>query len=117
MGIVESDRANLQALTALGQVHVQQGHLDAARDEFARVVENGADQAYVRTMMAMIFQAQNRPTDARREYEQVLAKNPRAGVAANNLAWINLDQLGQYEFPEADARLLEKLRASPTWWE
>jgi mutator protein MutT len=34
-----------------------------------------------------------------------------------DLAWINLDQLGQYEFPEADARLLEKLRASPTWWE
>ena len=111
--LVESDRANLQALTALGQVHVQQGHLDAARDEFARVVENGADQAYVRTMMAMIFQAQNRPTDARREYEQVLAKNPRAGVAANNLAWINLEDRRLDDALRYALIAKEELRRSP----
>ena len=31
-------------------------------------------------------------------------------------AWISPRQLSEYEFPEADARLLEKLRASPEWW-
>ena len=30
-------------------------------------------------------------------------------------AWISPRQLSEYEFPEADARLLEKLRASPEW--
>jgi len=32
------------------------------------------------------------------------------------LAWVTADQLAQYEFPEADARLLEKLRSSPELW-
>jgi mutator protein MutT len=33
-----------------------------------------------------------------------------------DLAWVSLEQLGEYAFPEADARLLDKLRASPEWW-
>ncbi len=30
--------------------------------------------------------------------------------------WVNLQELGNYEFPPADARLLERLRASPDLW-
>jgi len=33
-----------------------------------------------------------------------------------DLAWVSVEQLDQYAFPEADARLLERLRASPEWW-
>jgi mutator protein MutT len=33
-----------------------------------------------------------------------------------DLAWIGVEQLGQYAFPDADMRLLAKLRASPEWW-
>ena len=32
------------------------------------------------------------------------------------LAWVNAIQLGEYEFPAADARLLEKLRSRRDWW-
>ncbi len=31
-------------------------------------------------------------------------------------AWITREQLGDYEFPAADARLLERLRHSPELW-
>ena len=40
---------------------------------------------------------------------------PKAiGCAA--FAWIGPDDLDAYEFPAADARLLQKLRTSPEWW-
>src|SRR6266568_2362039 len=33
-----------------------------------------------------------------------------------DLAWISAEHLGQYAFPEADARLLQMLRTSPELW-
>src|SRR5262249_36504059 len=34
-----------------------------------------------------------------------------------DFAWVRRDQLGQYAFPEADERLLNRLRATPQWWQ
>ena len=42
-------------------------------------------------MVAMILQAQGHKEDARKRYEEILAANPRAAVAANNLAWMYLE--------------------------
>jgi len=33
-----------------------------------------------------------------------------------DIAWVGPEELSDYEFPEADASLLEKLRASPELW-
>jgi tetratricopeptide (TPR) repeat protein len=40
------------------------------------------------TMVGMILEAKGDRAGARKQYEAVLAKDPRAGVAANNLAWM-----------------------------
>lgn len=32
-------------------------------------------------------------------------------------AWITREELAAYEFPAADARLLERLRAEDSWWQ
>ncbi len=40
-----------------------------------------------------------------------LLKNEPRPIFCHNLAWIKQEQLSQYEFPAADARLLEKLRS------
>ena len=50
------------------------------------------------TMIGMLLEAQGKKAEAEKAYEQVLAIDSRAPVAANNLAWIyvasnrNLDQ-------------------------
>ena len=39
-------------------------------------------------MAALILQAQGKDEEARRRYERLVEANPRAAVAANNLAWM-----------------------------
>lgn len=43
-------------------------------------------------MVGMILEAQNRRDEAQRAFERALETNPRAGVAANNLAWLYQEQ-------------------------
>ena len=38
-------------------------------------------------------------------------------LGCHALVWVTRDQLGDYEFPAADARLLARLRAEPALWE
>ena len=63
-------------------------------------------------MIGILLEAQNKRDEARKRYEQVMAIDPHAPVAANNLAWIyaetggNLDlalqlaQIAKTELPE-----------------
>jgi tetratricopeptide (TPR) repeat protein len=39
-------------------------------------------------MLAMVLDAQNKKSEARRQYELILGIDPNAVVAANNLAWM-----------------------------
>jgi len=43
------------------------------------------------------------------------AHEPRA-LGCPDFRWITREELDQYPFPPADARLLEKLRRHPEWW-
>jgi mutator protein MutT len=45
-----------------------------------------------------------------------IAKEPTA-IGCDAIAWVTANELAQYAFPEADARLLAKLRATPALWE
>ena len=38
-------------------------------------------------------------------------------VGCADLRWVGREDLSRYEFPEADARLLEKLRVETAFWE
>ena len=48
-------------------------------------------------MVALIYQMQSRTDDARRVFEQVLELDPKASVAANNLAWIYAENGGNLD--------------------
>ncbi|MDE2682190.1 MAG: 8-oxo-dGTP diphosphatase MutT [Verrucomicrobiota bacterium] len=39
------------------------------------------------------------------------------GLDGQQLAWVTVDMLDAYEFPAADARLLERLKTETFWWE
>jgi tetratricopeptide (TPR) repeat protein len=89
--LVQLDPSNLDAFAALGRFYLATGRLDEAREQFERLAPNdkGAGAA---TMVGMILEAQNRPEEAQRAFERALETNPRAGVAANNLACLYQEQ-------------------------
>ncbi|MBM3884025.1 MAG: 8-oxo-dGTP diphosphatase MutT [Verrucomicrobia bacterium] len=37
-------------------------------------------------------------------------------LGCQDLAWVTAAELARYEFPAADARLLDRLVATPAWW-
>ena len=45
-----------------------------------------------------------------------LAMGEPVGKEGQAIAWIGPGQLGDYSFPEADAKLLQKLRDNKDWW-
>ena len=49
-------------------------------------------------------------------YRCALVIGEPEGREGQSIKWVGLDELGQYQFPEADAQLLEKLKANPDWW-
>jgi tetratricopeptide (TPR) repeat protein len=89
--LIQIDPSNLDAFASLGRLYLATGRLEEAREQFEQLVpaDKGAGAA---TMVGMIFEAQNRRDEAQRAYERALETNPRAGVAANNLAWLYQEQ-------------------------
>ena len=46
----------------------------------------------------------------------ILLKGEPSPIACSAVAWVSPEQISNYSFPEADARLLDKLRATPALW-
>jgi putative PEP-CTERM system TPR-repeat lipoprotein len=99
---IELDSSLLGAYTLLGQVYVTQGKLDDAKREFQVVAGRQSKPVGALTVLGMIAEIQKDSAKAKEAYEQVLLMDPRAPIAANNLAWMyaeqgeNLDTALQY---------------------
>ena len=88
-GVIAGDASQLEAYGLLGRVYASQGKVDDAVQQYealARRSPSGAASA--KTMIGMLQEAKKDRQAARTAYEQALASDPHAGVAANNLAWI-----------------------------
>ena len=81
----------LPAYQLLGRLYFSQKKLEQARQEFDKLAERQSQPAGSLTMSGIILQAQGKTADARKRYEQALSSDPRAGVAANNLAWMHAE--------------------------
>jgi tetratricopeptide (TPR) repeat protein len=103
----------------LGTLYFTQQRLDEAIAQFMRLAERQPQSVGVHTSLGTLLQMQNRTDEARSRYEHVLALDPRAAVAANNLAWIyaesgsNLDQALQLA-QTAKARLPDRAEVNDT---
>jgi tetratricopeptide (TPR) repeat protein len=85
---IQEDPARLTPYNMLGQIYLGQQKLDEARAEFEALAGRQMNPAGALTMAGVILQAQGNLTLARERFEQAIAADPRAVVAANNLAWI-----------------------------
>jgi tetratricopeptide (TPR) repeat protein len=94
---VEADPASLQAYTMLGKMYYQQGRLDLARRELEKYVSTAPLSVPGNTMLGTILELQGRKDEAKTRYGKALQIDPRAAVAANNLAWINANSGGNLD--------------------
>ena len=86
--VIEIDPSSMPAYGALGRLYAKQQRLDDAVREFDAAATRQAGHLGAATMAAVIVHAQGKTVDATKRYESIIAANPRAAVAANNLAWI-----------------------------
>lgn len=88
---LELDADALPAYETLAAVYMAGGRLDDARARFDSLSQKQPNAPGPATMAAMLVQLQGRTDEARTRYEKILARDERAGVAANNLAWLYAD--------------------------
>lgn len=88
---IDRESTSLPAYTMLGQLLVSRGKLEEARLEFEALAERQSKPTAALTMTGLILEAQGKTAQAKERYARVLAMDPGAAIAANNLAWLYAD--------------------------
>jgi len=97
MTAIEVDPASMAAYSLLGRIYLAQKRLDAARAQFEKVAARQERPVGALTLIGTIHLLQNRTTDAQKTFERVMQLDSKAAVAANNLAWIYLENGGSLD--------------------
>jgi putative PEP-CTERM system TPR-repeat lipoprotein len=82
------DASYLDAYSALAQIYVKEGRLDAALAEFDELAKRQPRPVAALTFAGIILQSQGKKDLARDRFLRALELEPDAAVAANNLAWL-----------------------------
>jgi tetratricopeptide (TPR) repeat protein len=88
---IDAEPTLLTSYGMLAQLYVSQKKLDQARIEFENLATRQSKPVGALTMIGIILQAQGRNDLAAKRYEDALAIDSRAAIAANNLAWIHAE--------------------------
>ncbi len=91
--VVAADASQIEAYELLGRIYVSQGRTERAVQQYEALAQRSPDRGSgARTMVGMLHEARGDHAAAAAAYEQVLSDDPKAGVAANNLAWLYVAQ-------------------------
>jgi putative PEP-CTERM system TPR-repeat lipoprotein len=78
----------MMAYNLLATVYLATGKLESARVEFDELSKRNPRDLGSRTMAALILHSQRKFADATKRYEDIVAADPGAAVAGNNLAML-----------------------------
>jgi tetratricopeptide (TPR) repeat protein len=95
--ILELDATNATASVQLGQIYVAENRTDEALAEFEALAKRDPKSVVAHTMSGMLLNAKNKREEAKKHYEQALSVDERAPIAANNLAWMYLEDGGNLD--------------------
>jgi tetratricopeptide (TPR) repeat protein len=94
---IDLDSGFLSAYFNLGQTYYLNGKMDEAIKEYEGVLQKDAKSVQALMMLGVIHESKKELDKARVRYEEVLKINSRFAPAANNLAWILVDQGGNLD--------------------
>jgi len=86
-----ADPLDCEAPALLARVITQSGRADASLEEYDEMVRRDPDNLSARVMAAILVHTQGKPADAKARYLEILKRQPRVALAANNLASIYTD--------------------------
>jgi len=89
---VAADPNNLDAFGSLARLHAEANNLPAATAEFEKLAERQPRSVGNQTTVGLLLHLQGKTDEAKARYEKALALDPRAAVAANNLAQLYVDR-------------------------
>jgi tetratricopeptide (TPR) repeat protein len=89
---VAIDQSFIPAYLLLAEVYVRQQKLVEAQQEFERIIKQRPNEVSAHTMVGILLEAQQKSAEARQAYQRALDLDPRAAVAANNLAYMYADE-------------------------
>jgi cellulose synthase operon protein C len=94
---IDVDPSSLPAYSLLGRIYLAQNRLDAARTQFQKIADSQERPVGPLTVIGTIDMIQNKNADAQQTFERVMKIDPKAGVAANNLSWLYLENGGSVD--------------------
>ena len=95
--LIQAEPGSLQGYQDLAQIYLLQKNYPQALAKFEELAKRQPKPVAAQTMIAMILQGQGKVDEAQRRYELVLEIDPRAAVAANNLAWLYAEGRGNLD--------------------
>jgi len=94
---LELDNSFLSAYMNLGQVYHVTGRTDQAAKEFETVLTKDPKVIQAHMVLGIIHESRKEYDKAQTRYEAILKLDPRFAPAANNLAWILVEQGGNLD--------------------
>jgi tetratricopeptide (TPR) repeat protein len=94
---VDLDKTNSDAVEKLGKVQIQQGSMDQALSLYQQAIKDSPKNAVFYILSGELYDAKQNWDQAKAMYQQALIVSPDNPLAANNLAYVLLEQGGNVD--------------------